>query len=326
LILLYYIRFRPLYYALLRLSISHIGLDKLAEIRMIIATLALRSLAPRLQVQSPQSILSISKRLNPKHGLQQSTHLTDRSLSAIYLPGRFNRPFLSSPPQAISGEEPEEGPESIGMEWYELSAERKIQWLVGPGCDSKWGWLIYRCTYNPELSRHWESLTRLIDESTRRSVAQSDAPDIAEKLEWVFVEGPELEGASLEELKHKFRAWARSEAPNYDIDNTTLSRGSRHTYFIQVDEVALRSLLNDPENPTNTGTCVNLDKGHVNIAWGWKNSDPAEETRDEFSEVDNEDWMKMKASMIASYFYVDLDNDESWYTHYSPPPHGMCIW
>lgn len=43
-------------------------------------------------------------------------------------------------------------------------------------------------------------------------------------------------------------------------------------------------------------------------------------------EVDNEDWMKIKASLsVTPELHVDLENDETWYARYSPPPHGMCV-
>ncbi|KAK1768776.1 hypothetical protein QBC33DRAFT_533642 [Phialemonium atrogriseum] len=126
--------------------------------------------------------------------------------------------------------------------------------------DSSWGWVIYRCTYAPELAARWETFKRLVDEKMREFVAQSDAPEIVDQLEWVFVDqDPELEGASLDKLKRRYRAWAREENQNlnYDIDHMPVgvSRGSRYTYFIQVDEEALRSLPVDKGEVSNLTTC-----------------------------------------------------------------------
>jgi hypothetical protein len=222
---------------------------------------------------------------------------------------------MSLPQRASSKEQPK----SIGMEWSDFSAARKIQWLLREGGDDKWGWVIYRCTYKSELYGHWKNLKRLVEQQTRESIAESDAPDIAEKLDWVFVEDPELEHASLDELKRRFRAWARVENPNYNIDNAPGGRGSRYTYFIQVDEAALRSMPNVPDDPTNPG--------HVNIVRAWRDSLPPEEATEEFGEAaDHEDWMRIQARMLDIYFYIELDDDESWYRHYSPPPHNICAW
>ncbi|PGH02267.1 hypothetical protein AJ80_08892 [Polytolypa hystricis UAMH7299] len=270
---------------------------------------AISSLVLRLKVQPPRSLLSICKGLHPNLH-HQPARLAHRpsGLLATRLPthlSQFNRPFMSSQPRASS----QETMRSIGMEWYELSTARKIQWDLGDSKDAKWGWVIYRCTYKPELDGYWESFKCFVNQKSRQEIAKSDAPEIAEKLDWVFVEDPELEGASREELKRRFRAWARTEQPNIDSPGGAC-RGSRYTYFIQVDEGALLSF-----------------NGHVNIVRGWQDPPPPEEAMDEFGEViDNEDWMMMQASMIAPYFYIELDNDESWYVHYSAPPHGMCVW
>ena len=223
---------------------------------------------------------------------------------------------MTSPPRT----NPQGQVKSIGKEWDDFSAERKIQWLLREGGDDKWGWVIYRCTYKPELDSHWKNLKRLVEQQSRESIAESDAPDIAEKLDWVFVEDPELEHASLDELKGRFKAWARAENPNYDINNAPGVRGSRYTYFIQVDEAALRSSPNVTDATRN--------RGHVNIVRAWQDSLPPDEaTTDEFGEaVDNEDWMKIKARMLDADFYMELDDDEAWYRLYSPPPHNICTW
>ncbi|KXX75929.1 hypothetical protein MMYC01_207423 [Madurella mycetomatis] len=276
-----------------------------------------------------QSFRGIGGRLHP--GLhRQPTRLTyclDRVFanrpSPHISPHIFSRPFALSARLVSSLDQSR----SIGVEWHELSPERQIEWLLSSVGDAKWGWVIYRCTYKPELECHWESFRRLVEERTRESIAESDAPQIAEKLDWVFVKDPALERATRDELKRRFRAWARAENPSYDINNTPYCRGSRYKYFIQVDEDALRSVLDDPNDPTNPANRVDLQGGHVNIVHAWQDPLPLEEATDEFGEaVDNEDWMMIQASMIAPYFYVDLDNDESWYVHYSPPPHGICIW
>ncbi|KAL6828943.1 hypothetical protein J3E69DRAFT_379635 [Trichoderma sp. SZMC 28015] len=267
-----------------------------------------------LKVQLPRPVITISKQLYSSlhHQPARFRHLPSTILAARQ-PIRINllnRPFMAS---ASS----QEKSTSIGMNWDDLSDERKIQLILNSGSsEEKWGWVIYRCSYKPELQSTWENFKRVVDERTRKEIAESDAPDIADKLDWVFVEDPELEGASLDELKRRFREWARSEVQGkYDIDTTSYNRGSRYGYFIQVDEAALLSLVDG------------LFYGHVNIVRGWVDSLPPEEATDEFGDaIDIEDWMKIRASMVAPYFYIDLDGEEDWYPHYTPPPHGLCIW
>ncbi|KAL6815346.1 hypothetical protein GGI42DRAFT_362756 [Trichoderma sp. SZMC 28013] len=269
-----------------------------------------------LKAQLPRSLMGISRQLYSSlhHPPARFKHRPSTILAA-HQPTRvnlFNRSFMAS---ASS----QEKSTSIGMNWDDLSDERKIQEILNSGSsEEKWGWVIYRCSYKPELQSTWESFKHLVDKRTRKEIAESDAPDIADKLDWVFVEDPELEGASLDELKRRFRAWARSEVQGrFDIDDTTtfFSRGSRYEYFIQVDEAALLSLVGDPSN------------GHVNIVRAWVDPLPPDEATDEFGDaIDIEDWMKIKADMVAPYFYIEMDNPEMWYVNYSPPPDGLCIW
>ncbi|KAH0531012.1 hypothetical protein TsFJ059_005575 [Trichoderma semiorbis] len=204
----------------------------------------------------------------------------------------------------------------MGMDYYDLSDERKIQWMLSGSSEEKWGWVIYRCSYKPELQSTWESYKDYVEKKTRKQIAESDAPDIADKLDWAFVEDPELEGALLDELKRRFRAWARSEVKGrFDVDNPPYVRGSRYEYFIQVDEAALRSLVGNPSN------------GHVNIVRAWVDPLPPDEATDEFGDaIDIEDWMKMKSDMIVPYWYLVLDNPEEWYVEYCPPPDGLCVY
>jgi hypothetical protein len=205
------------------------------------------------------------------------------------------------------------------MEWYDLSPEGKIQWLLNSGAEDKWGWVIYRCTYKPELDGYWKEFKRRVEAESRKLIAESDAPGIAEKLDWVFVEDPELENASRDELKRRFREWARVKNPNCDIDNIRHGRGARYTYFIQVDEDALLSIADTPNNSRN--------QGHVNIVRAWQDLLPLDEATDQFGEAeDSADWMKMKVDMMDAEFYIELDDDEAWYTFYRPPPHQVCHW
>ncbi|KAI1396997.1 hypothetical protein F4819DRAFT_104429 [Hypoxylon fuscum] len=193
---------------------------------------------------------------------------------------------------------------SIGMEWDDLSAEGKIQWLLNNAVDTKWGWVVYRSCYKPEFDTARESVKSFTEKTARQRVATSDAPSSAEKMDWVFVEDRgNLDGASREELKRRFRDWARAENPGWNIDEEKYGRGSRHTFFIQVDEPALRSIATGNGHP------------YVNIVRGWEDAVIAED-----AEVgDSEDWIKIQTDSLNLSFYVELDNDEAWYTFYSPP-------
>ncbi|PON28473.1 hypothetical protein TGAM01_v202967 [Trichoderma gamsii] len=203
------------------------------------------------------------------------------------------------------------------MEWDDLSPARQIQWILEPG-DIKWGWVIYRCTYKPELQGPWEKFKNVVECKIRKDIADSDAPDIAEKLDLVWVEDSQLEGAPLSELKRRFRELARTDTqhPDFDIGADPFGLGTMHSYFIQVDEESLVSCLCEAG--------VNLHGGHVNIVRGWADGLAPEEATDEFGDaLDAEDWMKIPASEITHSTYMEFDNDELWYINYTQPP-NVC--
>ena len=187
----------------------------------------------------------------------------------------------------------EQTPQSIsGEDWEKLSPEAKIQWLG----DDKWGWVVYRCSYAKEFDGAWDDLKRRIQQGMRESIARSDAPSIAETMEFVFVEDPAtLEGASVEELRRRFQDWARGDnTAGFDIGGGTQgSRGSRYEFFLKVDGEGLWN-------------------GYVCLVRAWPDS------------PGSEDWMKVRAGAVAPALYVQLDNPEAWYAYYTPPEAGVC--
>ncbi|KAK1255071.1 hypothetical protein MKX08_009066 [Trichoderma sp. CBMAI-0020] len=255
----------------------------------------------QLKAQLPRVLRSISKKHS--YGLyQQPTRLKHRpnAILAACLQTQtypFSRSLVSSSSH--------KQPRSIGIEWYDLSPARQIQWMLEPG-DNKWGWVIYRCTYKTELQGPWEKFKNLVEYRIRKAIANSDAPDIAEKLDLAWIEDSQLEGAPLSELKHRFREWARTETQhNFDPSAHSSEFGTRYSNFIQVDEESLVSCLRE---------CgVDLHGGHVNIVRGWADGLAPEEATDEFGDaLDAEDWMKIPASEIIPSTYMEFDNDEMW--------------
>ncbi|CAG9976196.1 unnamed protein product [Clonostachys byssicola] len=225
-----------------------------------------------------------------------------------------SRPFSTSPPKALKVTSP-------SLNWHEPSPERIIQQQIAAGKVNKWGWVVYRTAYQPELDAAWATLQRVVLEDLCETVAESDAPEIAEQMEWLFVEDPELDGASLDELKRRFRAWARADAP-YDLLETEINRPGRYDLFVQADEEALRCFVPDPGSYNAAfNSCA-----HVNLVRAWADPLPEEEATDEDGEpYDSEDWMKIHLGVVSPHYYVYLGGDDSWYAYYRAPPDGLCI-
>jgi hypothetical protein len=181
-------------------------------------------------------------------------------------------------------------PQSISSKhWEDLSPEAQIQ-----ECGGKWGWVIYRCSYAKEFDSGWDGLKRHIQGMRESIINESDAPSVAETMDFIFVEDPALEGASIEELQHRFQAWAREDTAGiFDVDSDALgTRGSRYEFFLRADDEGLRN-------------------GYVGLVQGWP-CDPGWD-----------DWMKISVGGISTWVYMLLDNPEMWYPYYKPPEFGV---
>jgi hypothetical protein len=200
----------------------------------------------------------------------------------------------------LTGQEKPEPQFFSGEDWEKLSPEAKIQWAG----DDKWGWVVYRCSYAKEFDGPWNDLKRRIQRDLRNSILESDAPGIVENMDFIFVEDPGLENASIDELQRRFQAWAReNNTLGDDLDNPYGNRGSRHGFFLRVDGEGLWN-------------------GYVGLVQGWPSpQEPVIEDGIEYPE-DREDWMKLDVRHIEPYVYETLDNDENWHIYRSPPEFG----
>lgn len=161
-------------------------------------------------------------------------------------------------------------------------------------------------------------------------------PEVANSLEWTFVsDRASLDGASRDQLRVHFRAWAveaeKAEQPRAAVDDggDSTTKSQRYTYFIEVDEEALRSVADaDLDDP--------LDEGWVNIVRCGA-CDLGPEARERERERENipvedvegdgdEGWMTIASHMVGPDFYNAIGHlPQDWYTFYTPPP-GLVYW
>ncbi|KAK4444617.1 hypothetical protein QBC34DRAFT_442414 [Podospora aff. communis PSN243] len=225
-------------------------------------------------------------------------------------PTPSSRLFTSSSPHPSNNT-----PSLTGTPWEHLSPFQQLHHTTQHP-PSKWGWIIFRCTYlNKGLHPNWASFKHTLDTHTRNAIAASDAPCIADTLDWVFIEDPALEGASLDELKRRFREFVRSEGGEG-------GGSSRWRYFVVVDERALWSMMGAED----------LFKGWVVIVRGWVEGGgfgSVEGEVDEFGERvegDREDWMRVRVGMLSVEFYNELEDGEGWWRFYRAPPEVVTVW
>lgn len=62
-----------------------------------------------------------------------------------------------------------------------------------------WGFVIYRCTYADDAQ--WERFMTILNEWTRLHLEFEKATDLMESLDWVVQQGPDLDGASKDQVR-----------------------------------------------------------------------------------------------------------------------------
>jgi hypothetical protein len=199
----------------------------------------------------------------------------------------------------------------------------------------KWGWVIYRCTYAEDET--WAWFRARVEAKSRKSIAKSDAPEIANRLEWTWVEdAASLDGASTAALRERFRAWTSDEVARQpgDYQSAVIPR---FRYFVKIDQDVLHSLAESmslethmPENaflkfvdgnwtPSHTITTEGQQAEEQDSDDFWWKEEPLEPI-DGCTEEDV-GWMRIAPHMISADFYDVLSGDENhWITLYERPP------
>ncbi|PLB46181.1 hypothetical protein P170DRAFT_479102 [Aspergillus steynii IBT 23096] len=131
------------------------------------------------------------------------------------------------------------------------SEQKSLSLKLQDAKQNKWGWVIYRCTYDDDEG--WARFKQIIQQRALECAATSDAPELADTLEWVFVEDRDtLDGASRHYLRSRFKAWAKDAIESEDPNSESFNAGScnpRYSYFVQVDESSLKSVVYEAPQP-----------------------------------------------------------------------------
>lgn len=207
-----------------------------------------------------------------------------------------------------------------------LKEERWLQHVMEQDKLDKWGWVIYRCTYKDDEA--WSQFKAEIEDQCRESLRRQDVPELIDTMEWTFIEDREsLDGASKDQLRARFKAWAE-EAIKVEQPRATgsaLIDIPRYCFFIQIDEEALYSI-----------TAENKGAGFVNFVdarWKpWRDrefSEKYEHDWDTFDDIEgckeeNVGWVMLHVSEVMPYFYGEAPFDDAWDLIYLRPPDIVC--
>jgi hypothetical protein len=208
------------------------------------------------------------------------------------------------------------------------SAHSAIRDILSITSQDRWGWVIYRCTYADDET--WARFRAGVEAHSREDIAQSDAPEIADRLEWTWVEdAASLDEISTSTLREKFRTWAVNEVERQHYD---ASDDVRFRYFVKIDQEVLQSFA---DTLSSDGLRWSPNAFIKFVDGDWEPS-PAiakqEEDEDEFGGEEefepiegctekNVGWMRILPIMINAEFYNVLDScDDQWPTFYQRPP------
>lgn len=184
----------------------------------------------------------------------------------------------------------------------------------------KWGWVIYRCTYDDDEA--WAKFQKIVNDRSREQMARGGfPPEVANSFEWTFVSDQSLfDGASKDQLRQHFYAWATEadEPEQPRVLDSEYTVASRYQYFIQVDEEVLRATVDaNPYNDHHGGWVNFVRCWHLDLDSDWR-----EETKEHVDQEDgDEGWMRIAGDMVGPEFYEQIGaSSDNWYVYYRPPP------
>ncbi|KAI9823659.1 MAG: hypothetical protein M1826_007677 [Phylliscum demangeonii] len=189
-----------------------------------------------------------------------------------------------------------------------------------------WGFVIYRCTYGRD--DEWTQFMDRLRLEIRQRLESSNGLDMMDRLQLTVVEDRSTwDGASTALVREHFKQWAAT-APQQE-QGTGPGLSQRYRYCVQMDAVALASILDDYddkyEHYDDEADPATTNDGWVNLIW--KDWDPLppdpRQTVEEPIEgctLDDVGWMRVAYQdvMVGMYGYLRDYND--WYREYRRPP------
>ncbi|EEP75912.1 predicted protein [Uncinocarpus reesii 1704] len=207
------------------------------------------------------------------------------------------------------------------------TSSAKIRELLSQQRHDKWGFLIYRCTYDDDTA--WATFLSLLEERAHDNLKREGDLDLKEKLVWTVIEDKEkLDGASVDKVGDMFLNWIESEEAKNEqqIGPDELGRpvaailGTTPRYLccVHVDAESLHSVVNEaPRSPDPDLWHV----GYVNMIYA-----PSRVRtegiggHEELEHDDHEGWTKLSADLSIPHAYACLQSMDGWYNIWIRPP------
>ncbi|KAH6644554.1 hypothetical protein C7974DRAFT_383794 [Boeremia exigua] len=108
---------------------------------------------------------------------------------------------------------------------------------------SKWGFVIFRCTYKSDDK--WRLFMEYFKTMVQAKLAREELSDCFSHLDWSVQEDPGYEGMQIDEIRTKFQQWIASGAERDD-------GSARFMACLRVDEIDVDSVV-QIDQPPETG-------------------------------------------------------------------------
>ena len=190
---------------------------------------------------------------------------------------------------------------------------------------SKWGWIIYRCTYDSD--EQWQAFLERFGYYVHATLVFHNGQNLESSLDIQVLQERELfDGATPDDVRQYFKQWA--DVASEQEQGRPAGRAQRYRYCLHVDQEAVESVLAGPEPPGDE-----LGGGYVNIVMippgcGTEIDSPEEEaeaTELEGDEGDDEPqldpaYMRISYADLLVTWYNLFRSEGAWETEYRQPP------
>lgn len=241
-----------------------------------------------------------------------------RSQVVQILPGRPIDPALRT---AVDGK-PQFSERTPDLYTSFNNADSIDRLLQGDGL-AKWGFVIYRCTYQNDSN--WEDfMTRLYD-SVKEQLNYYNGLDLLDSFAPTVIEDPAFTGATTAVLREHFKQWApdafQRENPDLPLDSLPALGSGRYRFFIMVDQESLESVLNEPKPKYNNRGYVRLVQANWEPLWDDENLESEEQPEPlEGYTLEYVGWMKVVYDRVQISGFLALNHDIDWIDYYERPP------
>lgn len=227
------------------------------------------------------------------------------------LHARFTALLASRPPP------PNPSPRTPQYSTHNNNADN-IERYLNEDNHSKWGFIIYRCTYASDAD--WAEFMERLHYHTKSALETYGGLDMLDSLlPFTVIEDRQtLDGATTATVREHFKRWAASAPQEEQSQNATAKLSQRYRYCIQVDQTALEAVVRHAPAPPAIDV---TRKGWVNLVWrDWVPMHGEGEDEEPLEEGDWGGWMRAAYQGVMVDMYRLLRDWNAWYVEYRRSP------